>query len=136
MLLLKSPFLDVTQEFHRPKLTMVPDLRMAMKVGAYSMSNEIRTHLEATGLRYFTASSAKNISWHIRKKNECDYTYVLIVCIFCMCVYLIVFPITQSFAPGLQAAMASSRQRLAASTKRCPTSSTSPIKKVSEVSPW
>lgn len=38
---------------------MVPDLRMAMKVGAYSMSNEIRAHLEATGPGYFTAGSAK-----------------------------------------------------------------------------
>lgn len=44
-----------------PRLTMVPDLRMAMKVGADSMSNEIRAHLEATSLGYFTASSAKNI---------------------------------------------------------------------------
>ena len=42
-----------------PKLTMVPDLRMAMEVGAYSMSNEIWTHLEASGTGYFTASNTQ-----------------------------------------------------------------------------
>lgn len=42
-----------------PHLTMVPDLRMAMKVGADSVSNEIWTHLEAIGMRYFTASSTQ-----------------------------------------------------------------------------
>ncbi len=70
---------------------MVPDLRVAVKAGAYSMSNEIRTHLEATGMGYFTVSSTKNISWHIGK-NKCDYmacmyfTCVFTVCIFCLCV--------------------------------------------------
>lgn len=42
-----------------PHLTMVPDLRMAMKVGADSVSNEIWTHLEAIGMCYFTASSTQ-----------------------------------------------------------------------------
>lgn len=76
----------------RPKLTMVPDLRMAMKVGTYSMSNEIRTHLEATGVGDFTARRTKDISWHIRN-SKCDFmvgmyfvgmyfTCVYIVCIF------------------------------------------------------
>lgn len=50
-----------------PRLTMVPDLRMAVKLGAYSMSNEIRAHLEATGPGYFTAGSAQNIGWHVRE---------------------------------------------------------------------
>lgn len=63
----------LTREFallsdHRPKLTMVPDFRMAMKVGAYSMSNEIRAHLEATGMGYFTAIGTKNISCQKVKK--------------------------------------------------------------------
>lgn len=40
---------------------MVPDLRMTMKVGAYSMSDEIRTHLEATGTGYLTGSSTQKI---------------------------------------------------------------------------
>lgn len=44
---------------YRPKLTVVPNLRMAMKMGAYSMPNEIRTHLEATGMGYFTVSTKK-----------------------------------------------------------------------------
>lgn len=52
-----------------------------MKVGAYSMSNEIRTHLEATGLRYFTASRAKNISWHIRKNMNATIQHVCINCV-------------------------------------------------------
>lgn len=38
----------------RAEPTVVPDLWMTVKVGAYSMSNKIRTHLEATGLRYLT----------------------------------------------------------------------------------
>lgn len=41
---------------------MVPDLRMAVKVGADSMSNEIRTHLETTSVSYFTDGTQGNIS--------------------------------------------------------------------------
>lgn len=44
--------------------TMVPDLRMAVKVGANSMSNEIRTHLETTSVSYFTGGVQGNISRH------------------------------------------------------------------------
>jgi hypothetical protein len=33
---------------------MVPDLRMAMEVGAYAMPNEVGTHMETIGLGYFT----------------------------------------------------------------------------------
>lgn len=44
---------------YRLKLTVVPNLRMAMKMGAYSMPNKIRTHLEATGMGYFTANSTE-----------------------------------------------------------------------------
>lgn len=39
---------------------MVPDLRVAMEVGAYSVSNKIRTDLEAISLSYFTANSVQN----------------------------------------------------------------------------
>lgn len=42
---------------------MVPDLRMAMEVGTYTMSNEIRTYLEATGVGYLTGGGTeKDIS--------------------------------------------------------------------------
>lgn len=50
--------------------------------------------------------------------------------------YLIVFPITEKGAPGLQAAIASSLHFLATSTNFSPDLSTLPTKKVSEVSPW
>lgn len=111
---------------------MVPDLRMAVKVGADSMSNEIRTHLETTSVSYFTDGAQGNIRRHDGLVPTFDESGQF----FLISVYLIVFPITHSFVPGLQAAMASSRQRRAVSTKRWPTSSTSPTKKVSEVSPW
>lgn len=52
---------------YRPKLTVVPNLRMAMKMGAYSMPNEIRTHLEATGTGYFTVNSTKKYMKKERK---------------------------------------------------------------------
>lgn len=42
---------------------MVPDLRMAMKVGADSMANEIRTNLETTRTSYFTASRRQKKIW-------------------------------------------------------------------------
>lgn len=72
---------------NRHKLTVVPDLRVAVKVGAYSMSNEIRTHMEAIGVGDFTASRTNNISWHIRN-IECDcmlcryFTWVYIYCVY------------------------------------------------------
>lgn len=104
-----------------------------MKVGADSMSNEIRTHLETTGVSYFAGGVVqKNISRHVGINPTIAETGLFVF----VSLYLIVFPITHSFVPGLQAAMASSRQRLAVSTKRWPASSTSPTKKVSEVSPW
>lgn len=46
---------------HRHKPTVVPDLRVAVKVGAYSVSNEIRAHFEATGMGYFTEQDTKDI---------------------------------------------------------------------------
>lgn len=98
-----------------------------MKVGADSMTDEIRTHLETASMSYFAAS---------RRHVGIIPVFVESGLFVFSCDYLIVFPITHSFAPGLQAAMAWSRQRLAVSTKRWPTSSTSPTKKVSEVSPW
>lgn len=38
---------------------MVPDLRVTMKVGADSMTDEIRTHLETASLSYFAASGGQ-----------------------------------------------------------------------------
>lgn len=52
---------------YRLKLTVVPNLRMAMKMGAYPMPNEIRTHLEATGMGYFTVNSTKKYMKKERK---------------------------------------------------------------------
>ena len=54
--MLKSWSQTLTHMFARLKPTVVPDLRVAVKVGSYSVSDEIRAHLEATGMGYFTAN--------------------------------------------------------------------------------
>ncbi len=74
---------------HRLTLTMVPDLRIAVKVGAYSMSDEIRTDLEATCMSNFTASSAKKyICWHIIENlfDSMIHRYPLCTRFVCVCV--------------------------------------------------
>jgi hypothetical protein len=45
---------------------MMPDFRMTMKVGAYSMANEIGTHFKATCEGYLTANAQQDI----RRKNK------------------------------------------------------------------
>lgn len=49
-----------SQKISRLEPTVVPDLWMTVEVGANSMPNKIRTHLEATGLRYLTVSDNRN----------------------------------------------------------------------------
>lgn len=55
-----------TSSEHRHKPTVVPDLRVAVKVGAYSVSNEIRAYFEATGMGYFTANRTQKILFRKR----------------------------------------------------------------------
>lgn len=52
--------------------TMVPDLRVTMKVGADSMTDEVRTHLETTSLGYFAASRRQKNDW----RTCWSYSYV------------------------------------------------------------
>lgn len=60
---------------------MVPDLRVTMKVGAYPMSDEVRRHLEATGISYLTANRYTN-RFSCHKNGSIDTLCVYYVCVY------------------------------------------------------
>lgn len=75
----------LSEKTRRREPTVVPDLRMAVKVGADSMSNKIGTHLEATGLCYFTDGShfnynCENITLHYIIPSITNDEHILTVC--------------------------------------------------------